>query len=256
MDSLAFVPSFTPLVSSFTPSKSTLLSSRTAATKSRFFFQTQRCRVSHNVPIARLELRQVDKGPDMEGFNLESFSSIMEHFSLAAMGVYIAMSDISLAAAVPEELVEAFKSKPASLAHPTVMWCLFGTCLYTFYLGYQTSLLRKSEPEERKKLAKGRFGERHFKLSSSLFAVMTVATLTGMANTYTRTDKLFPGPHLYAGLGLVALLSIMSSFAPYMLRGKEWARNAHFTLAFVAVGLFGWQAKSGMAIVGKLLGWD
>lgn len=136
------------------------------------------------------------------------------------------------------------------------MWLLFATVLYTFYLGFQSSRIRSAEPEERKKLAKGKYGERHFKVSSALFAIMTLSTLGGMANTYTRTGKLFPGPHLYAGLGLVATLSVMSSFVPYMQKGKEWAKSAHFSLAFVAISLFGWQAKSGMAIVGKLLGWD
>ena len=76
-----------------------------------------------------------------------------------------------------------------------------------------------------------------------------------MANTYSRTGKLFPGPHLYAGLSIVALMSVMSSFVPYMQKGKEWAKSAHFSLAFIVVSLFGWQAKSGMDIVAKLLKW-
>lgn len=160
------------------------------------------------------------------------------------------------AEAVPEGLVEAFKSIPASLLHPATMWILFATCGYTFYLGYQSSLIRKSEPEKRKVLVKAKVTDRHFRIASALFSIMTIATFSGMANTYTRTGKLFPGPHLYAGLGLVALMSVMASFVPYMQKGKDWARNAHFSLAFFAFAFFGWQAKSGMVIVGKLLKWD
>lgn len=171
------------------------------------------------------------------------------------MGVYAAMSDVPSASAVPESLVEAFKSIPASLGHPVTMWALLGTCVYTFYLGYQSSQIRKVEPEKRKVLLKAKVTDRHFQTSATLFAIMTCATFGGMANTYTRTGKLFPGPHLYAGLGLVATMSVMVSLVPRMQKGKEWARQAHFSLAFVALSMFGWQAKTGMDIVAKLLHW-
>lgn len=184
------------------------------------------------------------------------FTHTAQQILLALVGIYAALNDTPSALAVPEALVEAFKSKPASLGHPTIMWTIFATVLFTFYLGFQSSRVRSASPEERKQLVKGKFGERHFKISSALFAIMTLSTFTGMANTYARTGKLFPGPHLYAGLGLVGIMSVMSSFVPYMNRGKEWARTAHFSLALVVIGLFGWQAKSGMGIVSKLLGWD
>ncbi|KAI0567828.1 hypothetical protein FGB62_1g018 [Gracilaria domingensis] len=186
----------------------------------------------------------------------KNWVDVLSEAGWSLAGVYFALSGIPAAFAVPDALKEAFKTKPASLVHPVLMWALLGTCLYTFYLGYQSSLIRKSEPEKRKELIKKKVTDNHFRTSSSLFAVMTLATFGGMANTYTRTGKLFPGPHLYAGLGLVALFSVTAAFVPYMQKGKEWARQVHFSLAFVAVGLFGWQAKSGMVIVGKLLGWD
>lgn len=162
----------------------------------------------------------------------------------------------SPAQAVPEALVEGFKSIPASLVHPLTMWIVVGVTLYTFYLGYQVRQIRSVEPAKRKELVKAKVGERHFKTSSLLFAVVTLATFGGMANTYTRANKLFPGPHLYAGLGIIASMSVMASFVPYMQKGKDWARNSHFTVAFLVTGLFFWQAKSGMVIVGKLLGWE
>lgn len=246
----AFVTLSVPVVQGFVGSTKAVSIARIPS-RARTFAPTRRCRSPTGALKSVMEPSKLS-----EDGELERFGEVMQQFALSLLGVYAGMSGASPAAAVPEALVEAFKSIPASLAHPVTMWTIFGTALYTFYLGYQSSLVRKSEPAKRKELIQGKFGERHFRISSALFAVMTLATFGGMANTYTRTDKLFPGPHLYAGLGLVATLAVMSSFAPYMLKGKEWARNAHFTLAFLAIGLFGWQAKSGMVIVGKLLGWD
>lgn len=183
-------------------------------------------------------------------------SNVIRDAGICMLGMYLAMSESEAAYAIPDGVKETFKTIPASLVHPAVMWILVGTSLYTFYLGYQSSLIRKSEPAKRKELVKKNVTQRHFQTSSGLFAVMTLATFGGMANTFARTGKLFPGPHLYAGLGLVATMSVMTAFVPYMQKGKEWARQSHFTLAFLAVGLFGWQVKSGMAIVGKLLKWD
>lgn len=208
-----------------------------------------------DVPEAHVEIQENGDVPMLNGKQMDEFGDIMLQFSVALLGVYAAVGGVESALAVPEALVEAYKSTPVSLVHPAVMWTVFGTSLYTFYLGYQSSLIRKSEPETRKKLVKSKVTQRHFLTSASLFAVMTIATFSGMGNTYARTGKLFPGPHLYAGLGLVALLSVMSSLVPHMQQGKNWARNVHFTLAFGAIGLFGWQAKSGMVIVGKLLDW-
>lgn len=157
--------------------------------------------------------------------------------------------------AVPEALVEAFKSKPVSLVHPVVMWGIFGTAVYTGWLGWQSRQIRSVDAEKRKELIKAKVTKRHFEISGLIFALMTCATFSGMANTYARTGKLFPGPHLYAGLGLVATMSVMSALVPQMQSGKKWARDTHLALAVGAISLFGWQAKSGMVIVGKLLGW-
>lgn len=162
---------------------------------------------------------------------------------------------VHLSPSVPVK--EAFKSKPASLIHPIVMAGIFAAAVYTFYLGYQSSRIRKEEdPAVRKELVKAKFGARHFALSSQLMVLMTSVTFLGMANTYTRTGKLFPGPHLYAGLGLVAWLTAMASLVPAMQSGGKstTAKDAHFALAIGALGLFGWQAQSGLAIVKKLLG--
>lgn len=158
-------------------------------------------------------------------------------------------------AAVPESVQTAFKSIPSSLVHPAIMWLSVATTLYTFYLGYQSRQIRSAVPEERKRLVKARVTDRHFRTSATMFAVVTCATFSGMGNTYARAGKLFPGPHLYTGLGLIASMSVMSALVPHMQKGKDWARNSHISLAVLVTGLFLWQAKSGMDIVGKLLKW-
>lgn len=183
-----------------------------------------------------------------EGLSLESLALM-----LTAMSLGFVNGGVDPTLAVPEVIVEAFSTIPASLVHPAVMWIVVAVTLRTFYLGYQSSQIRKVEPEERKKLVKARVTDKHFKTSSALFAVVTLTTFGGMANTYTRAGKLFPGPHLYAGLGIITLMSMMSALVPYMQKGENWARNVHFGSACAVTGLFLWQAKSGMWIVGKLL---
>ncbi len=187
--------------------------------------------------------------------DISTWAETLNSFAIALATVYGGMG-VAPALAVPEALVEAFKSKPISLVHPVVMWTVFGSVLYTFYLGWQTRSIRSATPEVRKTLVKAKVAQRHFRTSSTLFAIMTCTTFAGMGNTYARTGKLFPGPHLYGGLGLVALMAVMSSLVPNMQAGRNWAKQVHFALAFPVLGLFAWQAQSGMVIVGKLLGWS
>mmetsp|Transcript_12945 Transcript_12945/g.32013 ORF Transcript_12945/g.32013 Transcript_12945/m.32013 type:complete len:232 (-) Transcript_12945:129-824(-) len=187
-------------------------------------------------------------GPSAEDASLQA--------SAVVAAIAAATAAMSPEAVMALDLQELFKTTPANLAHPLAMWGVFGGAVYTFYLGYKASQVRKVDAEKRKELVKGKFGQKHFATSSALLAIMTIATFEGMANTYNRAGKLFPGPHLYAGLGLVALMTVMASFVPSMQKGENWARDVHFSLAFVAVGLFAWQAQTGMQIVGKILGWS
>lgn len=77
-------------------------------------------------------------------------------------------------------LQDMFKSKPLSLVHPLVMLGVLGTSLYTFYLGYQSRRIREADSETRKQLVKGRYGQRHYQISSILLAVLTFFTFEGM----------------------------------------------------------------------------
>lgn len=55
--------------------------------------------------------------------------------------------------------------------------------------------------EERKELIKGSYRDKHFDAGSVLLGFGVLEAVFGGVNTYLRTGKLFPGPHLYAGAG-------------------------------------------------------
>jgi hypothetical protein len=74
-----------------------------------------------------------------------------------------------------------------------------------------------------------------------------------MAVTYINNGKLFVGPHLLAGLGITALVALSASLSPLMQKGVNWARATHIVLNFTILGLFAWQALTGIEIVQKIL---
>lgn len=55
--------------------------------------------------------------------------------------------------------------------------------------------------------------------------------------------KLFPGPHLYAGAGIVALWAVAAALVPAMQKGNDTARTVHITLNCINIGLFAWQVS-------------
>ncbi|KAA8520780.1 hypothetical protein F0562_014948 [Nyssa sinensis] len=126
-----------------------------------------------------------------------------------------------------------------ALIHPIVMGSLFVFTLWTGYLGWQWRRVRtiqneinelkkqvkpvpvtpegtpSLEPpapspieskiqqltEERKELIKGSYRDRHFNAGSILLGFGVLESIAGGVNTWFRTGKLFPGPHLFAGAG-------------------------------------------------------
>lgn len=60
--------------------------------------------------------------------------------------------------------------------------------------------------QERKELIKGGYRDRHFNAGSILLAFGVFESVGGGLNTWFRTGKLFPGPHLFAGAGLYSFL--------------------------------------------------
>lgn len=128
------------------------------------------------------------------------------------------------------------EGRTSALIHPAIMLFLFGATAYTGWLGYNWRRARALIPEEiaalkarmpapagpdapmqpeavalqaqvealgaeRKQLLSEGVKDNHFSWGSLLLSLGVAAGVVGPLNTYIRTGKLFPGPHLYAGAG-------------------------------------------------------
>lgn len=183
-----------------------------------------------------------------------------------------------------------FEGRTLALIHPIVMGGLFVYTLWAGYLGWQWRRVRTvqdeinelkkqvkpipvtpdgtpAEPpkpspidtkiqqltEERKELIKGGYRDKHFNAGSILLGFGVLESVGGGLNTWLRTGKLFPGPHLFAGAGITVLWAAASALVPAMQKGNETARSLHIALNTVNVLLFVWQIPTGLDIVYKVL---
>lgn len=110
----------------------------------------------------------------------------------------------------------------------------------------------KDLQNERKTLSEKGAREKHFSQGSLLVFLGTLFAIEGPLNTYARTGKLFPGPHLYAGAGLVCLWALASACVPAMQKGDDTARTVHIGANLAGIGLFVWQVQSGIPILLKV----
>ena len=138
--------------------------------------------------------------------------------------------------------------------HPAIMFVLLAIAFYALYLGMQVRKTRTAEGEEKKELVRGKFKDKHHKVGSLLLAFMVLGTLGGMTATYINNEKLFFGPHLLAGLGMTGLIAVSASLTPFMQKGQDWARSTHIGLNVLLVGLFVWQAFTGVEILQRIIG--
>lgn len=150
------------------------------------------------------------------------------------------------------EIPEAVKTW-SQFGHPILMWVLFATAIYALYLGIKAKKTRQASKEERKELIKGNFANRHHQVGSIFMALVVLGTVGGMAVTYMNNGKLFVGPHLIAGLGMMTMVAISASLVPYMQKGNDFARFTHVGLNMSMLLIFGWQALTGMQIVQKII---
>ncbi|GET36652.1 DUF4079 domain-containing protein [Microseira wollei] len=141
----------------------------------------------------------------------------------------------------------------SQFGHPLLMWVLLGLSIYALYLGIQVRRTRSAEGDARKELIKGKFNLKHHQVGSILFALMVLGTIGAMAVTYINNGKLFVGPHLLVGLSMTGLISISAALSPYMQKGQDWARYTHIVLNISLLGLFGWQAVSGLEILQNII---
>ena len=75
----------------------------------------------------------------------------------------------------------------------------------------------------------------------------------GPLNTFARAGKLFPGPHLYAGAGVVVLWALAASCVPFMVKGNDTARTVHIGANLAGITLFAWQLTTGIPILQKVI---
>ena len=150
------------------------------------------------------------------------------------------------------EIPDAIKTW-SQFGHPILMWVLLGLTGYALYLGMQSRRTRTADKDTRKDLIKKNFKDRHHQIGSILLSLVVLGTIGGMAVTYINNGKLFVGPHLLAGLGMTGMIATSAALVPYMQKGNEIARYTHISLNIILLGLFGWQAVSGMQIVQKIL---
>lgn len=141
----------------------------------------------------------------------------------------------------------------SQFSHPILMWVLLALTIYAGYLGIQIRRTRAAEGDQKKQLIKGQFNNRHYQIGSLVLAVMVLGSIGGMAITYLNNGKLFVGPHLLAGLGMTGMIAISASLSPLMQKGNDLARYTHIALNTVLVGLFAWQAFTGVEIVQRII---
>lgn len=108
--------------------------------------------------------------------------------------------------------------------------------------------------EKRKTLLAGDFRDRHYNTASTLLGLGVFTSILGGFNTFFRSGKLFPGPHLYAGAGITVLWAVAASMVPAMQKGNETARSLHIGLNALNLALFAWQVGTGLEIAIKVWG--
>ena len=185
-----------------------------------------------------------------------------------------------------------WEGRIVSLAHPAVMASVYAASAWSAFTGLQWRRLRelgneisdlKAEqkgfaltPEQveagaapslqyqslatqidaltatRKELAGGNFRDKHYQVGSVVLGLGTAFAIEGPVNTFLRAQKLFPGPHLYAGAGIVVCWAMAASLVPLMAKGKDAARYGHIGFNVLALGLFTWQLPTGWEILLKV----
>merc|ERR1712232_1526515 len=111
----------------------------------------------------------------------------------------------------------------------------------------------KELQSERKTLVEKGPRDKHFNQGSLVAFLGICFAIEGPLNTYARTGKLFPGPHLYAGAGLVCLWALAVACVPAMQKGNDTARTVHIGANLAGIGMFAWQVQSGIPILLKVI---
>ena len=105
----------------------------------------------------------------------------------------------------------------------------------------------------RTKLKDAKLKDKHETTGTFILGAGVTVAILGAFNTYMRAGKLFPGPHLYAGMACTILWAIAAAMTPYMAKGNDTARSIHIGLNTINIGLFAWQVVSGIPILLKVI---
>lgn len=106
----------------------------------------------------------------------------------------------------------------------------------------------------RKELAAKDYRDRHWAQGSILLGLGVSFAIEGPVNTYMRAGKLFPGPHVYAGVACTCLWALAAAMVPQMQKGKEWARTSHISMNVISTALFAYyQIPTGLQIAQKVI---
>jgi uncharacterized membrane protein len=138
--------------------------------------------------------------------------------------------------------------------HPVLMWVLLALTVYALYLGMKVRKTRSAQGNEKKELIKGKFNLKHYQVGSLLLALMVVGAIGAMGATFINSGKLFVNPHLIVGLSMTGMIAVSASLSPLMQKGNDWARFTHIALNLVLMGLFAWQAITGIGIIKNIIG--
>ena len=137
--------------------------------------------------------------------------------------------------------------------HPVIMILVIVGTFYAAYYGIQIRRSRNAEKEKRKEMLKAKYNQKHFQIASTLLAAWVVGSIVGMAATYYLYKQLFVSPHLIGGFGIITIAAVAGSLAPWLQRGKKWARTTHIILAVLLIGFSISQIVTGFDIVLTML---
>ena len=161
------------------------------------------------------------------------------------------------------------ESKWAGMVHPIGMIGLYLLTLVAAYHGLQWRNVRElatriktlrseanpdealiaSLQEQRSKILSGDHKDRHSFIGSILLSAGVLLSIEGGLSTWWRVGELFPGEHLFAGLGVTLCWAVAAALVPWMTKGNEWARLSHIGFNVGGLGLFTWQVASGLEIM-------
>lgn len=88
----------------------------------------------------------------------------------------------------------------------------------------------------------------HYKLAGLLLSLTVLFTMVGMYNTYKRSGRLFPGPHLYGAFWFFFIVSTNVALVPWF-KQTNVVRNIHALLGLSAMALLVNQFWSGIPIL-------